>query len=87
LYSTLTQLGIISVTLKDLDKAKEYHNQAIEIAKKLINNRKVAKSLGNIGIIFREQNNFKEGINTTHQALEYAYKSGDSSSISFALAE
>ncbi len=87
LYSTLTQLGIVSVTMKNLDRAREYHTQAIEIAKRLNNNRKIAKSYGNIGIIFREQENYPDGIAYNEKALEYAYRSGDSSSISYALSE
>ncbi len=87
LYSTLTQLGILSVTMKNLDRAKEYHTQAIEIAKRLKNNRKISKSYGNIGIIYREQEKYKEGIEYNEKALEYANLSGDSSSISYALSE
>jgi two-component system NarL family sensor kinase len=87
LYSTLTQLGILSVTMKNLDRAKDYHTQAIEIAKRLNSNRKIAKSYGNIGILFREQENYPEGIAYNEKALEYAYKSGDSSAISYALSE
>jgi signal transduction histidine kinase len=87
IYSTLTQLGILSVTMKNLDRAKEYHTQAIDIAKRLKNNRKIAKSYGNIGIIYREQEKYKEGIEYNEKALEYAYLSGDSSSISYALSE
>ncbi len=86
-YSTLTQLGILSVTMKNYERASEYHTQAIEMAKRMNNNRKIAKSYGNIGIIYREQEKYKEGIEYNEKALEYAYKSGDSSSISYALSE
>lgn len=86
-YSTLTQLGIISVTMKDLDRAMAYHKNAIEMARRMNNPRKMAKSCGNIGIIYREKNQFKEGIQYNQEALKYANESGDSSSIAYALAE
>ncbi|HPI55031.1 MAG TPA: sensor histidine kinase, partial [Chitinophagaceae bacterium] len=86
-YSTLTQLGIISVTMKDLDRAMSYHKNAIEMARRMHNPRKMAKSCGNIGVIYREKSQFKEGIQYNEEALKYANESGDSSSIAFALAE
>lgn len=86
-YAALTQLGILNVTMGNLDRAKEYHNQAISIAEKLHNYRKLAKSYGNIGIILREQEKHNEGIEYAKKALNYANLSGDSSSISYALNE
>ena len=86
-YSTLTQLGIISVTMKDLDRAMSYHKNAIEMARRMHNPRKMAKSYGNIGVIYREKSQFKEGIQYNEEALKYANESGDSSSIAFAMAE
>lgn len=86
-YASKTQLGILSVTMKDLDRAMQYHTDAIEIAKRMKSDRRISKSYGNIGIIHREKENYAEGIVYNTKALEYAYLSGDSSSIAFALAE
>lgn len=87
IYASLTQLGILNVTMKNLDKALDYHKQAIDIAKRLNSNKKIGKSYGNIGIIYREKEEHEKGIEYSKKALEYAYKSGDSSSISYALNE
>ncbi len=86
-YSTKTQLGILSVTMKDLDRAMQYHTDAIEIAKRMNSDRRLAKSYGNIGIIYREKENYIQGIEYNQKALDYAFKSGDSSSIAYALGE
>ncbi len=87
LYASLTQLGILNVTMKNLDRALDYHKQAIDIAKKINDDRKISKSYGNIGIIYREKEEHEQGIEYSKKALEYAYKSGDSSSISYAMNE
>ena len=64
-------LGITSYSLKDYDKAIEYHTKAKNLAKEnnLSANQEEASSLNNLGCVYQDQNKHKLAISNFKEAL------------------
>ena len=68
--TTMSNIGMGYVRLKQLDSALYYHQEALGIRQRLNNVLDVAKSLNNIGVVYREMSNRHEAADYFMQSLE-----------------
>lgn len=80
---SLSNLGIFYVTQKDLDRAEEFHQQALAIRLKVGNPKDVYQTYENLGIVNRERKRYDKALEYYFKALEIAKTMNDSSSLSF----
>ncbi len=80
---SLSNLGIFYVTQKDLDRAEEFHQQALAIRLKVGNQKDVYQTYENLGIVNRERQRYDKALDYYFKALEIAQRMNDSSSLSF----
>lgn len=72
IYEAYNILGVISSELKDYEKAIEYHNKALNLAKEnnLVYFHEEASSLNNIGNVYQNQNKDRLAIEKFQAALK-----------------
>lgn len=78
--TTLFDLGSIEIEFENLDVAKAYLDQALELDKKLEDKQEIAQVLHQMGWIEDRRGNSSEALNLTGQALTYllsVYQEGD----------
>lgn len=80
---SLSNLGIFYVTQKDLDRAEDFHKQALAIRLELGNQKDIYQTYENLGIVNRERKQYDKALEYYFKALDIAKAMNDSSSISF----
>jgi tetratricopeptide (TPR) repeat protein len=66
---SLNNLGNVFSELKDYLTAKQYYNRSLELSKRISDNKLIAVTYKNLGILYQKQDNFKIAKNTLSNLL------------------
>lgn len=81
----LTAAGNLARDRVDYEQATTYHEQSLELWRRLRDNRGIARSLNNLGVIVRDRGDAEQTIRLCHESLELFQAVGDQHGAAIAL--
>lgn len=75
--SSLSSLGVVSLSNNKLDKAKTYNDRAYQIGRQLKDDKLILRSLHTRANIFGTEGNYKEALAADYEALKIVAKTGN----------
>jgi len=83
LANSYNSLGIVYLTINDLDRAEEFHTKSLALRRELKDTLSMYYSYDNLGIVNRERKNYDKALEYYFKAKEMVEAIKDSSGISF----